>query len=61
MENQTETNATNATPEEIEAKLESILFSYKYLMPGISTIGIIGNVIALLVLTSKELHVTKNR
>ena len=59
MENQTETNVTNA--EGIEAKLESILFSYKYLMPSISTIGIIGNIIALLVLTSKELHVTKNR
>ena len=59
MENQTETNVTNT--EGIEAKLESILFSYKYLMPTISTIGIIGNIIALLVLTSKELHVTKNR
>ena len=59
MENQTETNVTNA--EEIEAKLESLLFSYRYLMPTISTIGIIGNIIALLVLTSKELHVTKNR
>ena len=63
MENQTESNVTEKTltPEEIEARLNSILFSYKYLMPSISTIGIIGNVIALLVLTSKELQVTKHK
>ena len=50
---------SNTTTESIG---ELNLISYKYLMPAISTFGIFGNVITLLVLTSNELQkVSMNR
>ena len=50
---------SNTTTESIG---ELNLISYKYLMPAISTFGIIGNVVILLVLTSNELQkVSTNR
>ena len=57
MGNDTVSNTTN--PESVG---ELLLFCYRYLMPAICTFGIIGNVIILLVLNSKELQmVSTNR
>ena len=49
-----EAEVSNETVSESFGELN--LISYKYLMPAISTFGIIGNVIILMVLTSKELQ-----
>ena len=49
-----EAKVSNETVSESIGELN--LISYKYLMPAISTFGIIGNVIILMVLTSKELQ-----
>ena len=48
--------ASNGSQEFDEATFQLLLLNYKFLMPSISAIGIIGNVINLVVLTSKELQ-----
>ena len=60
MGNDTVSNTSNTTTTDSFGELN--LISYRYLMPAISAFGIIGNLIILLVLTSKELQmVSTNR
>ena len=54
--NSTSNSISNSTQELDEASLQLLLLNYKYLMPTISAIGIVGNVINLVVLTSQELQ-----
>ena len=56
MASKSQSNVTCLTQEFDEATLQLFLLNYKYLMPAISAIGIIGNVINLVVLNSKELQ-----
>ena len=50
-----EFRATPTTPKSSEIS-ELFLVTYKYIMPLISAVGLIGNVLNLVVLTSRELH-----